>query len=109
MIFIYSIKQGFHRKIGITNNPKQRLKTIKSTYRSASFSVILPTPFVAGFIEKMFHSLLAWFRITRKGSGKTEWFRLWPFGWLVDLLITVAVLVPWWGLYLALNWLVKTY
>jgi hypothetical protein len=110
MIFIYSIKQGFgNRKIGITNSPKQRLQSIRTTYPKAKWAVLLPTPFVAGHLERFFHRLFKFCRVTRKGSGKTEWFRVFVFGWLVDLFITVVVGLCWFGVWLILEWIVKVY
>jgi hypothetical protein len=111
MIFIYSIRQGWvNRKIGITNNPKQRLKAIQRTYPKAKWALVLPTPFVAGLIEKTFHKLLKLFRFTRKGSGKTEWFVLpWPLSWIVAGLITAVVGLSWYGVYLGLKWIAENY
>ena len=101
MIFIYTIRQGFgYRKIGITNKPKQRLESIQDAYPKAKWAVLLPTPFIAGIIERMFHKLLNFARVTRKGSGKTEWFQLlWPFTWVVDILITAIVALSWYGVW----------
>jgi hypothetical protein len=109
MIFIYSIRESGKRKIGITNSPKNRLRSIRATYPRSKWAVLLPTPFVAGIIEKMFHKLFAWFRVTRKGSGKTEWFTFWPFGWVVDLVLIAVVAVSWVGVWFIFDWFVKTY
>jgi hypothetical protein len=101
MIFIYSIRQGIgKRKIGVTNYPRQRIKSIRSTYPRARWAVLLPTPFIAYFLEKFFHRLLRFFQVTRRGSGRTEWFQLiWPLTWVVDLLITAVVAVSWLGVW----------
>ncbi|MBR9923316.1 MAG: GIY-YIG nuclease family protein [Bacteroidetes bacterium] len=103
MIFIYTIRQGLgNRKIGVTNFPRKRLKSIRSTYPRARWALLLPTPFIGYLIEKSFHKLLRLFRVTRKGSGRTEWFALmWPVTWAVDLLITAVVALAWYGVWKA--------
>lgn len=59
-------------KIGISNDPKRRLKEVAhkpkivTTYRY----------YCAESIEKFFHKFFKDSQRTRKGSGKTEWFRL---------------------------------
>lgn len=59
-------------KIGISNDPKRRLKEVAhkpkiiATYRY----------YCAETIEKFLHRFFGDSRKTRKGSGKTEWFRL---------------------------------
>ncbi|MCB0706786.1 MAG: GIY-YIG nuclease family protein [Saprospiraceae bacterium] len=113
MIFIYSIRQGLgKRKIGITNYPKKRIQSIRSTYPGARWALLLPTPFVAGIIERSFHEFLRFFRVTRKGSGRTEWFSLiWPITWIVDILITIVVAFSWFAVWKAFvllaNWYVN--
>ncbi len=59
-------------KIGISNDPKRRLKEVAhkpkivATYRYYN----------AEGVEKFLHHFFGDSRRTRKGSGKTEWFRL---------------------------------
>lgn len=72
-------------KIGISNDPKRRLKEVAhkprvvATYRY----------FCAERIEKFFHVFFKDSRRTRKGSGKTEWFRL----GIVEFLIVRSLLI----------------
>ena len=101
MIFIYSIRQGLgNRKIGVTNYPRKRIRSIRRTYPRARWAVLLPTPFIALFLERIFHQFLRGFQRTRRGSGRTEWFRLiWPISWIIDILITVVVALSWWGVW----------
>jgi hypothetical protein len=105
MIFIYSISETRFRKIGITSRPpKVRLKEIQGTYSKARIKVALPTPLTAGLIETILHTVFFLFQKTRKGSGKTEWFALFPLGFLADLLVWVLTIASWFGvLWLVLN------
>ncbi len=71
-------------KIGISNDPERRLTEVShnpkliSTYRF----------FNAHSIEKILHTIFNRDRITRSGSGKTEWFML-GVGGIIRLRLTL--------------------
>ncbi len=62
----------FQFKIGISNNPKRRAKEVSHDPKV----VMSKRFFFAETVESHLHALFKRHRVTRKGSGRTEWFKL---------------------------------
>jgi hypothetical protein len=73
---VYLIKHKNKIKIGISTNPKRRLKEIERSIDSRAKILLSVKLFKAKAIEKRLHKRFEAQRAIFKGSGKTEYFRL---------------------------------
>ena len=85
-MFIYVLKSThsrFRYKIGISQHPKQRVKTVTEPSRLI-FTVPL---FGAAYLERWLHSRYKHLNRPKKGNGGTEWFYFWlpirPIFWML--------------------------